>query len=77
MLFIHSFDSGEFRPEYCSESEATSEEKIRFLGAIFTFLARDAVGDDQDKVLSVNFTAVGSILLLFVNALSSHMGWSK
>lgn len=33
--------------------------------------------DDEKTVLSVNFSAVGSILLEFINALSDHMGWSS
>lgn len=37
----------------------------------------DPLHDDQDHVFPVNFTAVGSILLEFVNALSDHMGWSN
>ncbi|GAX17286.1 hypothetical protein FisN_10Lu159 [Fistulifera solaris] len=37
----------------------------------------DPMRDDQDHVFPVNFTAVGSILLEFVKALSDHMGWSN
>jgi hypothetical protein len=33
--------------------------------------------DDERNVLPVNFSAVGSILLNFVNALSDHMGWTS
>lgn len=34
---------------------------------------RDSMDDDGDFVLSTNFTAIGCILLDFINALSDHM----
>ena len=37
----------------------------------------DSMIEDEDNVLSVNFVAVGSILLEFMSALSEHMGWSN
>ena len=35
------------------------------------------MSNDEDQVLPVNFSAVGSILLEFIHALSDHMGWSR
>ena len=37
----------------------------------------NAMVDDKDNVLPVNFPAVSSILLEFVIALSDYMGWSS
>jgi hypothetical protein len=38
-------------------------------------MARDAMDEDEDLVLSTNFPAVGCIMLEFVNALSNHLHW--
>jgi hypothetical protein len=37
----------------------------------------DAIHDEKDSILTLNFTAIGSIMLEFVDALSDHMGWSR
>ena len=36
-------------------------------------ITRDAMDDDEDHVLPVNFSAVGCILLQFINELSDYM----
>lgn len=36
-------------------------------------IARDSMGDDEDFVMPVNFSALGCILLEFTNGLSKHM----
>ncbi|GAX22888.1 hypothetical protein FisN_24Lu228 [Fistulifera solaris] len=39
-------------------------------------MIRDAMEEDGNNVLPVNFAVVGSILLDFMDALSDHMGWA-
>jgi hypothetical protein len=56
---------------------ASKEAKIHSEG-LFDLLtrvnmARDSMDEDEDTVLSMNFSAVGCILLEFTNALSQHM----
>ena len=33
--------------------------------------------EEENNVVSVNFSAAGSVLLEFVDALSDHMGWTR
>jgi hypothetical protein len=40
-------------------------------------ITRDTMDGDERNVLPVNFSAVGSILLEFVDALSDHIRWTK
>jgi hypothetical protein len=70
------FTNDEAVAEYTIRN-ATKEEK-RHKSGLFGLLTRinmtrDAMDDDEDRVLPTNFSAVGVILLEFVNALSEYM----
>lgn len=82
-LVQQDFGSEDLEHHYTNQnaSEGTSEAKKHygFLVDLLTRvnITRDAMDDDEDNVLPVNFSAVGSILLEFINALSDRMGWSS
>jgi hypothetical protein len=60
-------------------SEETEEAEQRCLSLMDLLIRADVTHkamDDEKDVLPLNFTAIGTILLEFVNALSDHTKWS-
>ncbi|GAX22654.1 hypothetical protein FisN_17Lh147 [Fistulifera solaris] len=86
-LVKQDFQSEDLENHYTSQSRNTgksdggsvAKKNYRSLVNLLTRIniTRDAMDDDERNVLPVNFSAVGSILLEFVNALSDHMGWTN
>lgn len=82
-LVQHDFSSKDletyFRSNGTREGTAEGKEHCDAAESLLTKIniICDAMDTDGNNVLPVNFSAVGSILLEFMNALSDHMGWAK
>ena len=72
-----AFDQGMYKTSlYTTAGTAEANKFDRFLVDIFVKMKiiRNVM---EANILPMNFPAVGSILLEFINALSDHMGWSS
>lgn len=63
----HNLDDGIIKPKKRYSSMVLTKMNI----------TRDAMVEDGNNVVPVNFAAVGSMLLEFTVALSDHMGWER
>ena len=75
-LVQRNFAENEETIEYTIRNR-TKETDVRYEGLMDLLTrvntTRDAIDEDGDSVLPVNFNAIGCILLDFVNGLSEHM----
>lgn len=72
-----AFDQGMYKTSlYTTAGTAEANKFDRFLVDIFVKMKiiRNVM---EANILPMNFPAVGSILLEFINALSDHMGWTN
>ncbi|GAX18252.1 hypothetical protein FisN_20Lu011 [Fistulifera solaris] len=82
-LVQQDFSSEDLQNHYTNRTKSGADAKTKHHFNAFVNLltriniTRDAMDDDEQNVLPLNFSAVGSVLLEFVNALSDQMGWSN
>ena len=80
-LVRHDFRPGDLENQYTngcsSEGNSKDKEHSDMMPELLAKIniTREAMDYDKDNILQVNFPAVSSILLEFLNALSDHMGW--